>query len=458
MEVKAKLIDSVNASASVSIDTQSLQNEVQNLAKKAAKTIKMDGFRPGKVPASAVVKRYGKDLENDATQNLIKKALDEALKELKKDSKELVGEPYFEKFDKDDKELKAELVLSFKPQIDLSGYEKFIPEYATPKVTKKELDDRKENVLKSFATNEEIKEKRGLKKGDFALFDFEGFMDGKAFDGGKGENFTLEIGSNQFIPGFEDAMIGLKAEEEKDIQVRFPKDYGVPSLADKEATFKLKIHKILELKVPELNEDLLKKLLPESKEPSENELDEKLKKQIRDEKIYKLINDELKAKFADALVENFDFDLPKGVVEQETDLQFRSSLNSLSQEELKALQEDKEKAKEKRESFKDEAKKSVKLTFIVNELALLRQIAVSDQEVVQAVYFEAYRSGMDPRTLLQNYQKQGILPAVKMALLEDKLFNNIFAPKEESSASKKDSTAEKKTSKKQSDKTPSEEK
>ncbi|MEB2807767.1 trigger factor [Campylobacter upsaliensis] len=438
MEVKAKQLDSVNATASVKIPSGSINTEVENLAKKASKTIKMDGFRPGKVPVSAVLKRYEKELRNDAEQNLFKNAVDSALKELKKDLKELVGEPYFEKFERENDAIIAELVLSFKPKLKLDGYEKCIPEFSTPKVSKKEIDEKKNELLKRYATTEAIKTKRALKEGDYAKFDFEGFVDGKAFDGGKAENYVLEIGSKQFIPGFEEAMVGMKSGEEKDISVTFPKEYGAANLAGKDAIFKIKLHEIQELKFPELNEELLKKLLPNEEKASEELLDEKLKEQIKNEKLFKLINEELKAKFADSLIETFEFDLPKGILEQEIDMQFRQAFGAFSEEEKKEIQNDKDKYEAKRNSFKDEAKKSVKLTFIIDELAKLRKIEVSDQELVQAVYFEAYRYGFNPKEHLENYKKQGALPAVKMALIEEKLFNDIFMPKEKAKKEKKE--------------------
>ena len=431
MEVKAKQLDSVNATASVKIPSGMIKSEVENLAKKASKSVKMDGFRQGKVPVNAVLKRYERELTQNAEQNLFKTAVNDALKELKKESKELVGEPYFEKFDRKDGEIIAELILSFKPEIKLDDYEKLIPKYEIPKVSKEEIDKKKEELLKRFATAEAIKTKRALKEGDFAKFDFEGFIEGKAFEGGKAENYVLEIGSKQFIPGFEESMIGMQIDEEKDIKVTFPKDYGTAHLAGKDAVFKIKLHEIQELKIPKLDEEMLKKLLPGEEKPSVEILDKKLKEQIENEKLFKLVNDELKAKFADALIEKYHFDLPKGIVEQEIDMQMHTVLNTLSEKETQELKANKEKYQEKRDSFKEEAQKSVKLTFIVDELAKLRKIEVNDQELIQTIYFEAYRYGMNPKEHLENYKKQGALAAVKMALIEEKLFNDIFMPKTE---------------------------
>lgn len=444
MQVKAKFEDKVNAVASVNIPRQKIDDEIKALAQKASKSIKMDGFRPGKVPASAVMKRYEKELSKDAEQNLLKNAVDEALKELKKDGKELVAEPYFEKFERKDSGIETQLVLSFKPQVDLKGYEALIPKFSAPKAEKKELDEKKKELLKSLATTEPIKSKRALKKGDFAKFDFEGFVDGVAFEGGKAENFTLEIGSGRFIPGFEDAMVGMKEGENKDIKVTFPKDYGAANLAGKEAVFKIKLHEIKELKIPELNAEILKQILPNEKAPSEKLLDEKISEQIENEKLFKLINEDLKEKFGEALLKKFDFDLPRGVVEQEIDVQFRNAWSGFSQKELDEIRGDSDKYQKKRESFRSEAQKSVKFTFVVDELARLRGVSVSDNEVVQAVYFEAYRYNQDPKALLESYQQQGILPAIKMSLIESKLFNDIFAPKkDENSAPKAKNTSPK---------------
>ena len=444
MQVKAKFEDKVNAVASVNIPRQKIDDEIKALAQKASKSIKMDGFRPGKVPASAVMKRYEKELSKDAEQNLLKNAVDEALKELKKDGKELVAEPYFEKFERKDSGIETQLILSFKPQVDLKGYEALIPKFSAPKAEKKELDEKKKELLKSLATTEPIKSKRALKKGDFAKFDFEVFVDGVAFEGGKAENFTLEIGSGRFLPGFEDAMVGMKEGENKDIKVTFPKDYGAANLAGKEAVFKIKLHEIKELKIPELNAEILKQILPNEKAPSEKLLDEKISEQIENEKLFKLINEDLKEKFGEALLKKFDFDLPRGVVEQEIDVQFRNAWSGFSQKELDEIRGDSDKYQKKRESFRSEAQKSVKFTFVVDELARLRGVSVSDNEVVQAVYFEAYRYNQDPKALLESYQQQGILPAIKMSLIESKLFNDIFAPKkDENSAPKAKSASEK---------------
>ena len=289
----------------------------------------------------------------------------------------------------------------------------------------KEIDERIDNMLKMFGSLEKSSKKE-LGKGDFAKFDFEGFVDGKAFEGGKAENYILEIGSGQFIPGFEDGMIGLKVGEERDVKVTFPAEYGAAHLAGKDAVFKVKLHEIGEQKKAELNEETLKKIMPNEQNPSKEMLEASIKDQIRTSKFITLLNGEIKDKFAQALTKKFNFDLPENIVDQEMNVRFRNDWYSFSDDERKKYQEDKKALEAKLESYKEEASNSVKLTFIIDELAKVNKIEVSDQELIQTIYMEAYRSGRNPKEHMEYYKKNGMLPAVKMAIVEEKLFLHLF--------------------------------
>ena len=440
MEIKIKTLDSVNTLASTTVSADAIKSSVEKLAKKAAKTMKVDGFRQGHVPVAVVLKRYEKELTNDAEQDVLRDVVEEAIKQAGKKNDDLIGEPIVSKFDRKDDKIDVELTVSFKPSVDVSGYESLIPEFSNPRVLKKDIDEKKAELLKMIAPLEKVESKRGLKVGDFAKFYFEGFVDGLAFEGGKAENYVLEIGSNQFIPGFEDGMVGIKAGGEKDIEVKFPENYGAAHLAGKDAVFKVKLHEIQERKIPEkLDEEMLKTILPNEEKPTEELLEERIKEQIRQEKIYKLINEELKPKFAEAAVEKFKFDVPKNIVEQEIDMQFRNAWSSFTPDDMKKFREDKDALAKKRDEYRKDAENSVRLTFIIDELARVRGVKVSDQEVVQAIYFEAYRSGQDPKAHLEMYRNQGMLPAIKMSMIEEKLFSELFnKEKDEKKASKKE--------------------
>lgn len=427
MEVSSKLINSANATAAAQINSEMISKRVDELAKKAAKQVKIDGFRPGKAPIAVVKQRYSKELEGDAKQEIFKSIIDEALKNVGKKVEDVLGEPIFSKYEDKDGVIDVELEISFRPEVKVDGYEEIIPEFSTPRVTKKEIESKIGEFLKMIAPLEKV-EKESLESGDFAKFDFEGFVDGVAFDGGKAEDYLLEIGSNQFIPGFEDGMIGVKVGETRDVNVKFPAEYGAENLAGKDAVFKVKLNEIQAKKVAQdLDEESLAKFMPGEENPTKEKFEARIKEEIRNEKFSKLINEELKPKFADALAEKFNFDLPKTIVEQEIDLQFRNSWSNFTSEEMEKFRNDKDALTNKREEFRAEAQKSVKITFLIAELAKVKSLNVSDQELVQAVYFEAYRYGIDPKKHLEDYRNNGVLPALKMALLEDKVFNSIFS-------------------------------
>lgn len=425
MDIKTSIKDSANASASVKFSAKELEDKKLELARQAAKKTSIAGFRKGKVPASVLLQRYGKDIDQDAKNHLLGDALGLALKELKREASELIGEPLVNEFNENGGVINANMTISFRPKLDVSGYEALLPDFKVPSVSDKEVNEKIDEILANFAPLEKSS-KAKLEKDDFAKFDFEGFIDGKPFEGGKAENYVLQIGSNQFIPGFEDAMIGLKAGESKDINIEFPKDYGAKHLAGKPVTFKVKLNEIQQKGKAQLDEKTLKAILPQQKDPTKEILENQIKEQIKIQKFVKLLNEELKVKFADGAVEKFKFDVPENILDQEINMRIRNAWGTFSQDERKKLSEDAKAFEAKRDEFKDDALRSVKLTFIIDELAKLKKISVSDQELLQTIYLEAYRNGLDPKKHLEYYKNSGMLPAIKMAIVEEKLFTELF--------------------------------
>ena len=430
MKVDVEKIDSANANIKANISKEAIKQAEDRLAQDAAKNMKVDGFRKGKVPAHIVKARYGSKLNEDAKSDTLKKAYEKGIDELKIDKDKIIGEPNVSKFEENEGSLEVEIKISLRPDIKIENYKELIPDIKGVKVTKKEVDEEIAMLIEANAPLKKITSKRALKKGDFALIDFEGSINGELFAGGSAKAHLLEIGSGSFIEGFEDQMIGMKADEQKDVVVTFPNEYNAPDLAGKEAVFKVTLLEIQEKdKSADLDEELLKKLLHGSEPVTKKTLEEKTKEQIRARKLDALYMDEIKPVYVDKLVKEFDIDLPENIVEQEMDMKFRSFVSSLSEDEIKQYSSDPEKAKKKREEFRDESKDSVKLTFIVDELAKLENVEVEDREVMQTIYFEALQSGRDPKAHMESYEKQGLLPAVKMAIVEDKLFRKLFDEK-----------------------------
>ena len=435
MEIKANRVDEANIEAQATVSKETLEKKRDQIAKKMAKNIKLDGFRKGKVPAAVVKARFKDQITNDVHSEIIKESIDKALEECGVEFNYTIGQPLIPKFDIEDEKIEIEIKLSLKPNINVEGYKDLVPAYDEPEIGDEEIDGRLKEMLNQIAKFKEVEDKdKALDDGDYAVIDFEGFVDGEPFEGGKATEYKLKIGSGQFIEGFEDSIKGMKIGEHREISVKFPEDYNSKELAGKDATFKVTLHRIEELETPELDEDALKKLMPGEKEPTEEKLRERIKEQIKAEKLSKLFSDELKPKFTEALVKNINFALPANIVEKELDILAEQKLKTLTQDELKEYQEDNKKYEALRDGLRSDAEDSVKLTFIIDELAKLENITVDDQEVIQAIYLEAYRSGQDPKQYFEFYEKQGILPAIKMSMIEDKLFAHLFTnkPDEES--------------------------
>jgi trigger factor len=428
MEIKANKINGANAEIEAVISMDEVNANVEKIAKQLSKTANVQGFRKGKVPVAIIKKQYGQKLVEDAEAEALREVLSKGLDELNIANESLIGEPTISKFDKSDDKIEVAIKVAMRPEINLDDVESLVPDFKKPEVTDKEVDERIKEIAEGQAPLVNIKRNRKMREGDTAVIDFEGFIDGKAFEGGKGENFELLLGSGQFIPGFEDQLIGVKRDEEVEINVTFPEEYGAKDLAGKEAMFKVKVNQVKVKDEVEVNDELAQKLL--SKEDATlDELKAEVKKALEQEKLAKLYNEELKPKLLEALVEKIDFDLPEFVVDQEIDMAVNKKASTMSEDEIKELRENKEKLEELRESFRDEATKSVKATFIIDALAAKLGIKVEEQEVMQTIYFEAMQMGQDPQKAYEQYKDAGYLPAIQMSMVEDRVLTTLLNKK-----------------------------
>ena len=429
MQIKTDRIDGANATISATISQDEINSGVDKIAKKLAKTAKIDGFRKGKVPVSAVKKQYGDKLIQDAEAEALRDLLSEGLKALEIANDALIGEPQISKFDKTDAGIEVEVSVAVRPEINIDNYEEMAPEFEKPSISEEDINKRIEELAEAQANYKTVEDDREAISGDTVIINFEGSIDGELFEGGAAEDFSLKLGSGQFIPGFEDQVIGMKKGEEKTITVTFPEDYGSDKLAGKEAQFKVKVNEIQEKEPVELNDELAKKMLPGEEDATFELLKEKVKEQLESEELSKLYNDELKPKLLETYVEKFSFDLPNFVVEQEIDMALNKEAQNMDEERLNELRENEDKLKELRETFRDDAARSVKATFIVDALAKKEEIQVQEQEVMQTIYFEAMQMGQDPAKVYENYKSSGYLPAIQMAMVEDKVLSKILNSK-----------------------------
>ncbi|RDU55250.1 trigger factor [Helicobacter sp. MIT 00-7814] len=429
--------NSANASVSGNISKKTLEEKIEGVIKKIAKNIKLDGFRKGKVPKNLIQSRYKEQIEQDSKQEAIQDLLTEGAKKLGISHTQILGNPAITKFEEKDGQIDVEIKISLTPEFSVDKALSCVPEVKLPAVSKKQIDERLEEIAKSRAPLKEMPKTHALVKDDVATIDFEGFIDGKAFEGGKGENYNLSIGSNQFIPGFEDSLIGMKTGENKTIKVTFPKDYNAAHLAGKEAEFKVSVHKISQKELPKIDDAFAKSVLGDS--GTLEGLKDAIKEQLEVENKTNAYNKELKEKLLNALIKEISFDLPELIVEQEMDILFRNALNAIAPEEFEEIKNDEKKAKAKRDSFKEEAQKSVQVTFIMDALAKKNNIAISDNEVLQTIYYESMMMGQDPKAMMEYYKANNLLPAIKMAMVEDRVLNFLLDSKLEDSKKAKDS-------------------
>ncbi|WP_100405026.1 trigger factor [Bacillus solitudinis] len=379
--------------------------------KKVVKKVNVPGFRKGKVPRSLFEKQYGvESLYQDALDILLPEAYASAVDEA---GIEPVDRP---EIDVEKMEKGSNLVFTakvvVKPEVTLG-------EYKGLEVVEKDTNVTDEDVDAELKTLQErqaelvVIEDGAVETGDTAVLDFEGFVDGEAFEGGKAENYSLEIGSNQFIPGFEEQLVGLKAGEEKDVEVSFPEEYHAPDLAGKPATFKVKLHDIKRKELPALDDEF-------AKDANENvqTLDE-LKKELKD-KLQKDREHEAEHEVRDTLVEkaaeNATIDLPQSMITTEVDRmlqEFEQRLQTQGMNLEMYYQFSGQDADGMREQFKVDGEKRVRINLTLEAIAEAEDIQVSDEEVEKELEKMAEMYQRSVEELKSIFAAQGGLDGIK---------------------------------------------
>ncbi|MWV61524.1 trigger factor [Helicobacter saguini] len=436
--METKRVDDANASASGKISTETINNHIEKLANSYAKNMKIDGFRRGKVPVSVVKNRYKDNLEQEARQKSIDNFFESALKDLGIDSKNVIGQPLITKFDESDKGIDIEMKIGLSPSFELKDIESCVPSFTLSPVDSSAVDKRLDDIAKSRAPIIESKA-TSLDSDLIGNIDFEGFIDGVAFQGGKAEGFDLLIGSGQFIPGFEDSIKGMKVGESREIKVTFPKEYQNANLAGKDATFKVKLNAIKEKGKVKIDDSFAKSLLGDKDENTLEKLKENIKKELENEERLKLYNEKLKEETLENIAKTYNFALPENIIEQEINVLVNNAAGQMSKDELESLRGNESKIKELRDKERPNAEKSVKVTFIIDKLAKEQKIHVDDNEVYQALYYESMMNGQNPQEVIEMYRKNNLLPAVKMAMIEERVITHLLDSKNGLLESKEDS-------------------
>lgn len=363
----------------IKIEGKKFEDALEKAYKKASSSFQIDGFRKGKAPKSVFLKKYSQERLNfDAADICLSDAYDEMFKKAK--NLEIVAQPEVTLSEISDKGVEYLFTLTLKPEVKLGKYKGLGVKKDKVSVTKEEVEHEIEH-LRSHYTENVVKESGNVESGDIAVIDFEGFKDGVAFEGGKGENYSLEIGSNTFIPGFEDQVIGMGVGEEKDINVTFPKDYHSEDLKGAAVVFKVKVNEIKVKRVPELDADFFEDLGMEgidSKESLEKQVKENLKVRKENDAENKYIDELL-----DAAGKNVTVDIPDVMIDEELNRMVKQYEENLRMQGLSLEQfyqftnSDEGKLKEQ---MKDEAVKRITYRLMLEEIASVEKIEISDKD------------------------------------------------------------------------------
>ena len=362
------------------IEGKEWEESLDKAFNKANKNVKIDGFRPGKAPKEVFIKKYGKaSLYMDAADIAADAAYKKLLKDYAEDVKELVARPDIALKDVNDEKIVFLFTLTMRPEVKLGKYKGLGVKKDEVKAEEKEIEDSINQMRERYA--EDVIKEGAIANGDIAVIDFEGFADGKAFDGGKGENYSLKIGSGTFIPGFEEQLIGLKSGDKKDVEVTFPKDYHAENLKGKKATFKVTIHEVKEVKVPDLDKEFFEDLGMEginTKEELEAQISENIlaRKEMEAENKYL---DEL----LDTAAKNVEVDIPKIMIQEELDRMVQQYSDHLKMQGItieqfyKFTNSDENALKEQ---MRPEAIKRVTYRLMLEEIAKKEKIEIDDKE------------------------------------------------------------------------------
>ena len=379
--MKSKLEKTKNANEvklEITVEAEKFEDAIKKVYFKSAKYFNIPGFRKGKAPMQIVEKYYGKEIfYEDAFNEIAGDVMEEAVKDNKLD---VVSHPDIEvtQIEKG-KDLIFVATMQTKPEAKLGKYKGIEIKKIEYNVTDHDIEHELEHMREHNSRLISIDDKP-VENGEIATIDFEGFVDGKAFEGGKAENHELEIGSNTFIPGFENQIIGMKIDEERDIKVKFPEEYFSKELAGKDATFKVKLHEIKKKELPKLDDefakdvsefDTLKELKADIKEKQQKQNDEKAKYETQEAVIK-------------AVCEDMKVDIPSGMIELEVENMMKDIEQRLSYQGLKLeqyLQMMGKKKEDLEKEYEPQAIEGIKSRLALEAVIKAEKIDVKDKEI-----------------------------------------------------------------------------
>ncbi|MFC1823781.1 trigger factor [Thermodesulfobacteriota bacterium] len=414
MKTNIEVISPVKKKLSVEIEASEVTKKLNMAYRDLGKRAKIPGFRPGKIPQKILENYYGTQLLDDLTRDLINESFPKAVEET-----ELMplSAPVVENETlKAGQDFKYTAVMEVKPEFELKDYSGVEVVKEILAVGDDEVEKQLEEIRKSNGKLNSITDNRRTRENDFVLIDYEGFEQNQPVDGVKASNFMLKLGSNDFHPDFEKALIELEKGAETDVNVDFDENHYHQKLAGKSIGFKVKIIDIKEMELPELNDEFVINLGAEFK--TLDELREKVKEDLvaREEK---RIDTDLKNRLLEKISEGVDFELPETLVNSESEYALQNLKQNLVRAGSNLDRAGFDEAKLKKQ-FRPGSEKRVKEILILNEVAKQKDLKVDDEDVSEGFKSVALSMGQDAAALSSYYEANNLMGSFKQKLLEEK--------------------------------------
>ena len=363
---------------------------------------KVDGFRPGHVPQNVLEKKYKKEIEDEIVNHIVS---DEYAKVVTENNLKPVDNVNLIKYENKDDKIELVFTIPVLPEIKLGEYKGVKAEKEKLDITEEKLNEEIERLRANAAKLKEVEEKTAAELNDVVNINFEGFIDGEAFEGGKAEGFDLTLGSKSFIDTFEEQITGHKKGDEFDVNVTFPENYGVANLSGKPALFKVKVNSIKRKEEAELNDDLAKELGYDSLEDLKSKTKENLTKREENR-----IESDFRNKVVEKVVESVSVEVPEQLVQKE--IQYRMSefaqqlqMQGMSIEQYFEMTG--QNAEKMRETLKESAEKSIKAQLVLDEIAKVENISATDEDVNKEIEKMAEMYGVEKDVILNDVKKSG---------------------------------------------------
>lgn len=420
MKIKETKSEGLSREYNVTISAADFEKGVQNKLHEIGKTVSMAGFRAGKVPFSMIEKKYKGSAMSEALDDMLRDGVNDLLKE-KNLRPVFTPDVDIQKFE-EGKDIEFSVKMDILPDIEIKDFGSIKLEKVMADVPEEEVTKALNYMAESRRDSVKVEENRETKKGDIAVIDFVGSIDGVEFNGGKGEAYPLEIGSNSFIPGYEDQLIGKKVGDVVDVKATFPENYHAKDLAGKEALFVTTIKEIREVKKSEINDEFAKSMGKDNLDALKEEVKSHIAKDYEAASKMKL-----KRALLDALDKAYKFDVPSKLVDMEYETIVKQYEAAKKNNQLDEDEKNKKEADLLKE-YKEIAVRRVKLGLLLAEVGKNAKIEVTQEDINKAIMVEAQRYPMQAKAIFDFYLKnKEAVERLRTQVYEEKVIDHVLA-------------------------------